>query len=99
MTDSAGAWGWVAHLTDGGTTPWVDWSGSAEPRGAVLPGAQQLELLRRLNLAGGASRELAVTVLAADPPRRSRPSLPLLGGPDVPRPRAAPGRPRHPLRR
>lgn len=72
------AWGWVAHLVDGGTTPWADWSGEAEPRGAHVVGAQQLELLRRLNLAGPVPRELAEQVLAADPPRRSRPSLPLL---------------------
>ncbi|GAA1477540.1 hypothetical protein GCM10009623_19860 [Nocardioides aestuarii] len=78
------AWGWVAHLTDGGTTPWADWSGEAEPCAEVVPGAQQLELLRRLNLAGGVGAELATTVVASDPPRRSRPSLPLVGGGDVP---------------
>ncbi len=80
MTGTAAAWGWVAHLTDGGTTPWADWSGTAEPRGRRLPGAQQLELLRRLNLAGRPSQALAGAVLAADPSRRSRPELPLVGG-------------------
>ena len=81
---SSRAWGWVAHLRDGGTTPWGAWSGDAEARGELVPGAQQLELLRRLNLAGAVPADLAATVLAADPPRRSRPSLPLLGGGEVP---------------
>ena len=79
----ARAWGWVAHLRDGGTTPWRDWSGTAEPSGAVLPGAQQLELARRVNKAGRPSTELLDRVLAVDPSRRSRPPLPLLGGPPV----------------
>ncbi len=79
MTGSADAraWGWVAHLRSGGTTPWREWSGTAEPAAPVLPGAQQLELARRLNLAGGPTRGLVDRVLAADPPRRSRPALPL----------------------
>lgn len=81
MSQATG-WGWVAHLLDGGTTPWSDWSGTAEPRGRVLPGAQQLELLRRLNLAARPSPTLAEAVLATDPSRRSRPALPLLGGAD-----------------
>ena len=80
----ARAWGWVAHVRDGGTTPWREWSGTAEPGGAVLPGAQQLELARRVNLAGRPSPHLLDRVLAADPPRRSRPALPLDHGPDVP---------------
>ena len=49
----ARAWGWVAHLRDGGTTPWSAWgsrAGADEQSGRYLPGAQQLELLRRLNL-------------------------------------------------
>ena len=48
------AWGWVAHLRDGGTTPWAaGWTGRRPTTCAgrrLLPGAQQLELLRRLNL-------------------------------------------------
>ncbi len=84
MTDAAAAWGWTAHLTDGGTTPWAQWSGTAEPQRPVLPGAQQLELLRRVNLAGRPTAQLAEAVLAADPPRRTMPALPLAGGPDVP---------------
>jgi hypothetical protein len=78
------AWGWVAHLRDGGTTPWRDWVGTAPGAGAVLPGAQQLELLRRANLAGHPSADLAGRILAADPPRRARPGLPLVDGPPVP---------------
>ncbi len=78
------AWGWVAHLRDGGTTPWRDWGGTAPVAGAVLPGAQQLELLRRANLAGRPSAALAARILAADPPRRARPGLPLVDGPPVP---------------
>ncbi|WP_432477804.1 hypothetical protein [Nocardioides sp. GXQ0305] len=86
MTDpaSARAWGWVAHLRDGGTTAWREWAGTAEPSGPVLPGAQQLELARRVNLAGRPTADLFERVLAADPPRRSRPALPLLDGPEVP---------------
>ncbi len=82
MTDRA--WGWVAHLRDGGTTPWRDWVGGAPAAGAALPGAQQLELLRRANLAGRPSADLTERVLAADPPRRARPGLPLVDGPAVP---------------
>jgi hypothetical protein len=81
---TARAWGWVAHLRDGGTTPWRDWAGTADPGGAVLPGAQQLELARRVNLAGRPSAALLERVLAADPPRRSRPALPLPHGAEVP---------------
>jgi hypothetical protein len=73
------AWGWVAHLHDGGTTPWCDWSGEAPSRGRVLPGAQQLELLRRLNLAGTPTTVLAGRVLAASAPGRGRPDLELAG--------------------
>ncbi|QZY29244.1 hypothetical protein [Nocardioides coralli] len=81
---TARAWGWVAHLRDGGTTPWAAWSGTADPGGEVVPGAQQLELLRRLNDGGRPSSALVDRVLAADPPRRSRPALPLLDGhPDL----------------
>ncbi|MGH3345364.1 MAG: hypothetical protein ACRDO4_00150 [Nocardioides sp.] len=78
------AWGWVAHLRGGGTTPWRDWAGVAPAEGAVLPGIQQLELLRRVNLVGSPSAALAGRVLAVDPPRRARPGLPLVDGPTVP---------------
>lgn len=73
------AWGWVAHLREGGTTPWRDWSGEGSARGRVLPGAQQLELLRRLNISGPPSLELAEKVLAASAPGRGRPDLELAG--------------------
>lgn len=76
------AWGWVAHLRAGGTTPWRDWAGEGEPRGRVLPGAQQLELLRRLNQAGRPGPDLAVRVLEASAPGRGRPDLELLGAVD-----------------
>jgi hypothetical protein len=73
------AWGWVAHLRDGGTTPWQEWSGLGESQGRYLPGAQQLELLRRLNLAGRPSAHLATQVLEASAAGRGRPDLELVG--------------------
>ena len=80
------AWGWVAHLRDGGTTTWRDWraaeTGAGESHGRYLPGAQQLELLRRLNLAGRPSAELAQRVLAASAPGRGMPDLQLVGASD-----------------
>ncbi|WP_134740630.1 hypothetical protein [Nocardioides sp. 503] len=72
------AWGWVAHLRDGGTTPWAGWHAEAE-RGPYLPGAQQLELLRRLNLAGRPSAALVDRVLSASAPGRGTPDLELVG--------------------
>ena len=79
--DEPRAWGWVAHLREGGTTPWADWSGAAERGGRFLPGAQQLELVRRLNLATGGSvdQALAMRVLEASAPGRGRPDLQLVG--------------------
>lgn len=73
------AWGWAAHLRDGGTTPWRDWSAEGEPRGRILPGAQQLELLRRLNEVGRPDAGLAARVLEASAPGRGRPDLELAG--------------------
>jgi hypothetical protein len=78
----ARAWGWVAHLRDGGTTPWSAWgsaAGADEQFGRYLPGAQQLELLRRLNQRQLPSPELADRVLAASAPGRGRPDLGLVG--------------------
>jgi hypothetical protein len=78
----ARAWGWVAHLRDGGTTPWAEWgsaSGADEQSGRYLPGAQQLELLRRLNEHRVPSPELAARVLATSAPGRGRPDLGLVG--------------------
>lgn len=77
------AWGWVAHLEAGGTTPWRDWSQEGRPGGRVLPGAQQLELLRRLNTAGRPSPRLATRVLEASAPGRGRPDLELEGAVDA----------------
>ena len=89
--------GWVAHLRDGGTTPWLAWSGTSTgaPASGPLPGAQQLELLRRLNLVSGSSaqprgdhhrartrpadRRLADRVLAAPAAGRGKADLPLVG--------------------
>jgi hypothetical protein len=73
------AWGWVQHLRHGGTTPWADWAGTAEPGGATVPGAQQLELLRRLNQAGPPGPVLVERVLKASAPGRGQPDLELVG--------------------
>ena len=78
----ARAWGWVAHLRDGGTTPWSGWgsrAGADEQSGRYLPGAQQLELLRRLNQRRLPSPELAERVVGASAPGRGRPDLGLVG--------------------
>jgi len=76
------AWGWLAHLSDGGTTPWRDWAGEAASRGRYVPGAQQLETLRRLNLRGAVPAALARRVLEASAPGRGRPDLELAGAVD-----------------
>jgi hypothetical protein len=82
------AWGWAAALRDGSTTPWLAWpsdgSGEAAPLSTSLPGAQQLALLRRLNLAAqAAGRTVPVAtaerVLAAGVSGRGRGELPLVG--------------------
>ncbi|HEX5861203.1 MAG TPA: hypothetical protein VFY58_05135, partial [Nocardioides sp.] len=73
------AWGWVQHLRDGGTTAWADWTGTAEPGGGVVPGAQQLELLRLLNRAGDPTPRLVERVLGASAPGRGQPDLELVG--------------------
>lgn len=73
------AWGWVAHLRDGGTTEWARWREPGAERGRVVPGAQQLELLRRLNLAGRPSTGLAERVLTASAPGRGQLDLELVG--------------------
>jgi hypothetical protein len=79
---AARAWGWVAHLRTGGTTPWAHWRDAAPPAaqaGRYLPGAQQLELLRRLNLAGTPTAGLAARVITASAPGRGLPDLGLEG--------------------
>jgi len=73
------AWGWVAALRAGATTPWREFTGTAERGGRYLPGAQQLELLRRLNLAGRPGPTLVERVLTASAPGRGRPDLELVG--------------------
>ena len=84
--DSSGsAAGWVEHLRQGGTTPWLAWTDRSAPGSApTLPGAQQLELLRRINLARGAAGAdpgLADRVLATTAAGRGKADLPLVGLP------------------
>ena len=77
---AARATAWVAHLRAGGTTPWAAWTGTTDgPAPRVLPGAQQLELLRRLNEVGPVPQALAERVLAASAAGRGRPDLELAG--------------------
>lgn len=83
--NTAAAWLWVDHLRSGGTTPWASWLASAaaadDPRrdDRRLPGAQQLELVRRLNEVGHPTAELVDRVLVASAPGRGRQDLELLG--------------------
>jgi hypothetical protein len=77
---TARAHGWVAHLRDGGTTPWLAWSGTGAATAAAVPGAQQLELLRRLNAgARPVPPDLADRVLVAPAAGRGQADLPLVG--------------------
>ncbi len=84
-TSTSAAWTWVDHLRAGGSTPWAAWLDAAadvdDPRRGdrLLPGAQQLELLRRLNEAGTPSAALVERVLVASAPGRGRQDLELLG--------------------
>lgn len=75
-------------MRDGSTTRWQDWpddgTADGEPFADTLPGAQQLGLLRRLNVAAGAAGRrvplaTADRVLAAGVSGRGRGDLPLLG--------------------
>lgn len=85
---------WVAHLRAGGVTPWAAFAGTAggaspsstsepasEPTSEGVPGAQQLEALRRLNLTGLPSAALVERVLRADLVGRGRGDLGLVGEP------------------
>lgn len=90
---------WAAHLRAGGTTPWSAWAddapaeaapGSAGAVDGVLPGAEQLELLRRLNGTGRVAPTLAERVLATSAPGRGRRGLPLRGDGPPPAYGAAP---------
>jgi hypothetical protein len=73
------AWGWIAALREGATTPWSDFDGTADRGGRYLPGAQQLELLRRLNADGRPGPALVERVLTASAPGRGRADLQLVG--------------------
>jgi hypothetical protein len=73
------AWGWVGHLRRGGTTPWASWRGEGEVLGRSIPGAQQLELLRRANRTGRLSSAMADRVLSASAVGRGSPDLNLVG--------------------
>lgn len=87
-------------MRDGSTTPWLEWpadgaAAEGEARGDELPGAQQLALLRRLNLyAAGAGRTVPTTiadrVLGAGVSGRGRSELALVGV-DDPGPSDPPG--------
>lgn len=73
-------WAWVAHLREGGTTPWSEFDGDAESQGPWLPGAIQLELARHVNLAGPTpAPDVVARVLAASAPGRGLPDLELIG--------------------
>lgn len=81
MTDVERAW--VDHLAAGGTVPWHEFAADSAVAGSpawlddFLPGAQQLELLRRLNATGRPSQALRDQVLHVRPRGRGRPPLPL----------------------
>ncbi|MBU2698156.1 hypothetical protein [Pimelobacter sp. 30-1] len=88
MSGRGRAWGWAAALRGGATTPWQDWAarddGDGEAFADRLPGAQQLALLRRLNVhADAAGRTVPATVaervLAAGVSGRGRSDLPIAG--------------------
>ncbi|MEC9052271.1 MAG: hypothetical protein VX747_07415, partial [Actinomycetota bacterium] len=80
MTGPARAAAWVAHLREGGTTPWAEWAGTVDgPTPPVLPGAQQLELLRRVNQRAAVPDALVERVLTASAAGRGRPDLELVG--------------------
>lgn len=84
----AAAWSWADHLRAGGTTPWAQWVTTAPRAGNGLqgrgrvPGAAQLELVRRLagRLDGPAGPEfaaLADRALARSGPGRGPAHIPL----------------------
>lgn len=88
----AKAWGWVAHLIDGGVTPWSSYAGrDAAAAGERLPGAQQLELLRRVNQATGGRSRGAGSIIRASLAGRGQPEQGLVGLDDV-RPGVEPSR-------
>ncbi|MEO6267307.1 MAG: hypothetical protein ABIO66_11965 [Nocardioidaceae bacterium] len=76
---------WVEHLRSGGTTPWSEWITQARqaevPTGWSVPGAAQLELVRRLGLAsrldGATFARLVDVVLHRSAPGRGLAQQPL----------------------
>jgi hypothetical protein len=87
------AWAWVEHLRAGGSTPWLTWADTdhAPPAGrpgTLLPGAAQLEVVRRLaerHARTDAAVDfpgLADLVFARAAPGRGMPRLPLVWPPD-----------------
>jgi hypothetical protein len=87
------AWAWVDHIRQGGSTPWLSWASShtavpeSTPRGP-LPGAAQLEFVRRLAERRDRAPELdfarlADVVLDRSGPGRGLAQLPLLWPPSV----------------
>jgi hypothetical protein len=72
---------WVEHLRAGGTTPWMDFR-RAESDLSTGVGAQQLEVLRRLNALGRPGDDLVERVLGADLVGRGRGDLALSGTPE-----------------
>lgn len=89
MSPSAGyreaARSWTEHLRAGGTTPWAGWSAghheATVPDGWTVPGAAQLELVRRLatrgRLHGDAFTRVADVVLGRSGPGRGLAQQPL----------------------
>ena len=72
---------WLAHLRAGGTTPWAAYDGGEAVAAPVETevGAQQLEVLRRLNELGRVSPALADRVIQADLSGRGHGLLRLAG--------------------
>lgn len=70
---------WRNHLRAGGTTPWLAFDGAPEPEDGWVPGAQQLELLRRVNQLGAPPAGVADRILGAPLPFRGMPDLDLAG--------------------
>ena len=83
MTYADAVRSWSAHLSSGGTTTWTAFDGGPVESGPV-PHAANLELLRRVNLAGGAAPRVVEALLAVDPPGRGALDQPLTH-PDAPR--------------
>lgn len=76
---------WVEHLRAGGSTPYAEWAAPAAAGspgagdGDAVPGAQRLELLRRLNEQGPVDEVVVDAVLNGEPHGRGLRNLPLPG--------------------